>query len=192
MFENIFISAGHSTNKNRDRGAGNNKYVEGILTAEARKILHECLLKEGVPSNKIIIDGDDTILSDTIKNFQSKVTNSSLLIDLHFNAANGVARGTEVLIPENFTPQELEIADRISDIFGNVLGTPERGIKGRTDGVKDEGESNRGKLGWMRLKGINILIEVEFLDNMNAMKVYDEKKQECWSLVAKYLKGNLK
>ena len=44
----------------------------------------------------------------------------------------------------------------------------------------------------MRLVGNNILIEVEFLDNIERMKTYDEKKLTIWDLVASYVIGLIK
>jgi N-acetylmuramoyl-L-alanine amidase len=198
MITDIFISAGHTNNPKRDRGAISGSRIEGVLTAEARIILYDALKFHAAKENifniesRIHIDSDDTNLNDTLQEYSKKTKETSLLLDIHFNAANGKAGGTEVLIPEKYTAAELEIADRISDIFGNELGTPERGQLGKTDGVKTEGESNRGKLGWMRLLGNNILIEVEFLDNIERMKTYDEKKLIIWDLVASYVIGLIK
>ena len=140
----------------------------------------------------LLVDRDDTALAATMAFLKGRTKPNDVLIDIHFNAGPATAKGTEVLIPAKYTKEELEIADRISDIFGNVLGTPERGSKAHTDGVKDETDSNRGSLGWMKLSGYNILIEVEFLSNPEAMKVYDAKKEECWKLTAEYLVGLLK
>lgn len=194
----IVVSSGHTNVKGKDMGASSpdGKYVEGVLTVEAKNILVNRIKaaaeREGISNLSLLVDRDDTALAETMAFLKGRTKSTDVLIDLHFNAANGTARGTEVLIPEVYTKEELEIADRISDLLGNTLGTPERGSKNGTDGVKDESDSARKKLGWMRIDGINILIEIEFLDNKQAMAVYDAKKEECWDLVARYLVGLIK
>ena len=195
----LIVSSGHTNVKGKDVGASSKdgKYVEGFLTVEAKNILakhfKEACQKEGLDYSKyLLLDRDDTALAETMSFLKGRTKPTDVLIDIHFNAANGVAKGTEVLVPNGASVEELEIADRISDIFGNILGTPERGVIKQYDGVKAEADSNRGSLGWMRLTGINILIEVEFLDNKAAMAVYDSKKEECWKLVAYYITGLIK
>ena len=199
MITGLIISSGHTNVTSMDRGASSadGKYVEGVLTVDAKNILvkhiKNAAVREGIDISKfLLVDRDDTALAATMAFLKGRTKETDILIDIHFNAGPATAKGTEVLIPAKYTKMELEVADRISDIFGNVLGTPERGAKLHTDGVKDETDSNRGSLGWMRLPGINILIEVEFLSNPTAMKVYDEKKEKCWKLTADYLVGLLK
>lgn len=199
IIQGIIVSSGHTNVKGADMGASSadGKYIEGVLTVDAKNILvkhiKEAAKKEKIDIDKfLLVDRDDTALAATMAFLKGRTKSNDVLIDIHFNAGPATAKGTEVLIPAKYTKEELEIADRISDIFGNVLGTPERGSKAHTDGVKDETDSNRGSLGWMKLSGYNILIEVEFLSNPEAMKVYDAKKEECWKLTAEYLVGLLK
>lgn len=195
----FIISSGHTNVAGKDRGASSpdGLYVEGNLTVEAKNLLVHFMKQAADRENiditpYLLVDRDDTALADTLKFLKGRTKPDDILIDIHWNAANGKARGTEVIVPENPTATEIEIADRISDIFGNTLGTPERGVLGKADGVKTENESKRGKLGWMRLVGHNILIEVEFIDNPIAMIAYEAKKSMCWKLVADYLVGLLK
>ncbi len=191
----LIYSSGHTDKLKGDLGAisPNKKEVEGFLTVEAKNLLTKytklAAEREKITNLNLLVDRDDTDLSETLKFLQGRTKESDVLIDVHFNAANGKARGTEVLIPENYTETELEIADRISDIIGNILKTPERGVIGRADGVKTEASSARKRLGWMRPSGINILIEVEFLDNPDAMETYHRNKENLWKQVADYLVG---
>ena len=191
----LIYSSGHTDKLKGDLGAisPNKKEVEGFLTVEAKNLLTKytklAAEREKITNLNLLVDRDDTDLSETLKFLQGRTKESDVLIDVHFNAANGKARGTEVLIPENYTETELEIADRISDIMGNILKTPERGVIGRADGVKTEASSARKRLGWMRPSGINILIEVEFLDNPDAMETYHRNKENLWKQVADYLVG---
>ena len=191
----LIYSSGHTDKLKGDLGAisPDKKQVEGFLTVEAKNLLTKytklAAEKEKISNLNLLVDRDDTALAETIQFLQGRTKSNDVLLDIHFNAANGKARGTEVLIPEIYTKEELEIADRISDIFGNVLKTPERGVIGKTDGVKTEASSARKRLGWMRMTGINILIEVEFLDNPDAMETYHRNKETVWKLVAEYLVG---
>lgn len=194
----IIISSGHTNVRGKDMGASSGLYIEGSLTVEDKNILvskiKDAANREGIDNIEqyLLVDRDDTPLADTMSFLRGRTKPTDVLIDIHYNSAATQASGTEVIVPENPTPEEIEIADRISDLIGNTLGTKERGVAGRADGVKDESDTARGRLGWMRLTGINILIEVEFLSNPQAMKVRDEKKYIMWGLVADYLVGLLK
>ena len=189
----VLVSAGHSTNPKRDMGARSRsgRFIEGIETAKARAIFVEHLIRNGNLAgirdirDRIILDGDDTILAETMSAFRRLTHPRALLIDIHFNAFNGSARGTEVLVPNNPTPIEVHIADIYSDIKGAILGTPERGVFQGRDGVKTESMSARGKLGWMTLPGHNILIEAEFIDNEERMQIYERECVRVWSELAK-------
>jgi N-acetylmuramoyl-L-alanine amidase len=194
----IILSSGHTNVKGKDMGASSTdgKYIEGVLAVQDKNLLvtklKEVSQKKGIDINKyLLIDRDDTPLADTMAFLKGRTKPNDLLLEIHYNAGPAAAKGTEALVPENPTEAELEIADRITDIVSIVLGTVERGSRGRTDGVKDESESNRGRLGWMRLTGINVLLEVEFISNPAAMAVVDKKREYMWEEVAKYLVGIL-
>jgi N-acetylmuramoyl-L-alanine amidase len=197
----LIISSGHTNVASKDRGASSpdGKYIEGVLTVLDKNILvseiNKAAIREGIKdiSKYLLVDRDDTALSETMAFLKDRTKSNDLLIDIHYNSSgNTSVKGTEVLIPEKYTAEELEIADRISDIINNILGTNERGIIGRADGVKTEADSARKKLGWMRLTGINILIELEFLSNPDAMKILAEKRNKLWEDVASYIVGLLK
>lgn len=197
----LIVSSGHTNVTAKDRGASSidGKYVEGVLTVLDKNMLvnyiNKAALREGIKdiSKYLLVDRDDTALADTMAFLKGRTKANDLLIDIHYNSAgNKDVKGTEVLIPEDYTKEELEIADRISDIIAEVLGTKERGAIGKADGVKTEADSARKKLGWMRMVGINILIELEFLSNPDAMKILGEKRDELWEKVANYIVGLLK
>lgn len=195
LITGLIYSSGHTDNLKADLGAisPNKKEVEGFLTVECKNLLTKytklAAEREKITNLNLLVDRDDTALAETMQFLKARTKENDILIDIHFNCANGTAKGTEVLVPENHTDTELEIADRISDIIGTVLGTKERGSIGKTDGVKTEADSARKRLGWMRIPGINILIEVEFLDNVEAMAIYHRNKENLWKQVADYLVG---
>ena len=174
-----FISGGHSAllNKNRDNGASGNGYVEGVEADKFRNLVVAELKKLNVP---VITDGMDTILKDTLANFKNKSTENDVLIEFHFNAASSSATGTEVLIPDNFTSKEKEIATNIGKIISETLAVKNRG-------VKTEKESARGRLGWMRQVGSTVLPEICFITNKYDMESFEEKKEELAKKIAIYI-----
>lgn len=161
----IFVSAGHSsvTGKGRDNGAVGNSYTEGVEADKLRDIVVNELKKLGA---SVTSDGDDTILADTLKEFRKTATQDSIVVEIHLNAATPKATGTETLVPNNPTSSERALAETLSKIVGDTLGIPLRGSKG----VKTESESARGSLGWMRLPGDNILMEIAFISNKDDMQ----------------------
>ena len=176
----IFISAGHSNKPGRDRGAIGNGYIEGSLTVEFRNLLVEELKKLG---NSPIIDEDNTILSETLTKFPNITTNNSIVLDIHWNAATPKATGTETLIPSEYTKFEYNLAKDLSNTVSNILNIPIRGV----NGVKKESDSHHGRLGWMRLNGENVLMEVCFITNENDMISYQKNKLKLVKNIAKLL-----
>ena len=160
----LFLSAGHG---GYDVGAVGNGHKEAELTIELRDLVNKYLLKLGI---KAITDDNKNALAQTIRFFQNKVSKDSILIDIHWNAFTETSTGTEVLIPAQPTELEKSIAIDLSKVISDTLK-----IKNR--GVKTELQSARGKLGWMRLTGENILIETCFISNPNDMKSYQENKE---------------
>lgn len=177
----LFLSSGHGGN---DAGAVGNGYKEADLTIELRDLINKYLLKLGI---KAITDDNKNALAQTIRFFQNKVSKDSILIDIHWNSLNEKSTGTEVLIPAQPTELEKSIATDLSKVIAETLK-----IKNR--GVKTELESARGKLGWMRLTGENILIETCFISNPNDMKSYQENKEKLAEniamVLANYVLGN--
>lgn len=169
----IFLSAGHSNKPGRDRGASSGKYIEGELTVELRKLVYAELVKLGISA---VVDVDDSILSQTMAFFKNKTTKDSLLVDIHFNAGPPTAKGVEVLVPAKPSTIELTVANKIAVSIAKHLNTSLRGMTNGFAGVKTELESARKSLGWMRLTGENILIEVCFISNATEMSRYEAAK----------------
>ena len=177
---NIAISAGHSTNPKRDRGAASGKLIEGELASKSRSIIISYINKKGY---SVLSDGDDTILADSMKYFKGKTNENTIVLDIHFNAGPATAKGIEVLIPSVSTGTERKIAEKLATIISSFTKSPLRGVKG----VKTEAESHHGKLGWMAIAGQNVLIEMEFISNPDAMKTYLSKETEINEAIAQYL-----
>lgn len=182
----IYVSAGHSAieakkgEKPTDRGAAGNGFIEGVEMAELRNIIVKELKVLGA---EVIVDKDDTILTDTLKEFKPKTTENDIVVDLHMNSASPKATGVETLVPDPPTQFERSLAEKFSKTVSDILGIPMRGIKG----VKTEAESQHKRLGFMRLTGANMLLEVCFISNPNDMRVYREKRFELGKALAKVL-----
>lgn len=182
----VFISAGHSNSnrtvngKGRDRGAAGNGYIEGEQAAEFRDILVEELNKLGLTP---VVDKKDSILSESIAFFKNLVSANAIVLDIHFNSASPKATGTETLIPSSHTSFERSLAENLSKTVSEILNIPMRGSKG----VKTEAESHHGRLGWMRLTGENVLMEICFISNPNDIKSFRNKRYELGKSIAKVI-----
>lgn len=165
----ILVSAGHSNNPKRDRGAAANGYVEGDLTAVLRGKIYDYLKSMGADVEK---DADDTVLGDSIRIFQQKNTPDCIIWECHFNAGPPMASGTETFVSVTPTYFEKKLAQALSEKTSEILQIPLRGH----DGVKLETESQHPKgLGWMRLTGQNVLQEICFISNKDEMLKYTSK-----------------
>lgn len=180
----IFISAGHSVRRGRDMGAAGNGFVEGELMAEFRNLLVRALKQKGVNP---IVDKDDSIFSETINYFRNLTTNSCIVLDLHTNAASPQARGTETLVPATPSNFELDLAQALSLAVSQDLDIPLRGRTQGREGVKTELQSHHGRLGWMRLTGENVLMELFFISNAAEVAKYQERKVRLANRIAEVL-----
>jgi len=180
----IFLSAGHSNVKGKDRGAAGNGYVEGDLTVEFRDLVFNFLTDEFGYCN-VVTDDNRNFTSQTIRLFRNKTKSNSIVVDFHWNAATPAATGTEVLVPHDSTALENSLALSIAKSIGSILSIPLRGNHRGNKGVKSEMESHHGRLGWMRLTGENVLPEICFITNKSDMEKYQENKVELARAVAK-------
>lgn len=180
----VFLSAGHGDKLSKDRGAKASYELvtiyEGNLTINLRNAIKDELVALGV---NVVIDNDRNILSDTLNFIKGKFTEECLLIDIHWNAFNKKASGSEVIIPKDFSKKEFETA---TDILKAITSF---GFKSR--GVKTEDKTARKTLGWMRPKGQNILIEVCFMDNKKDMDIYFKNKEAIAKKIAEVIKSKI-
>ena len=79
------------------------------------------------------------------------------------------------------------MAGKLAKCMSDTLGIPLRGNIKDTLGVKTEAMSARGTLGWMRLNGQNILLEVCFISNKSDMEKYQANKSILAFKIAKIL-----
>lgn len=175
----VYISAGHSSKLGvgRDNGAVGNGFVEGVEASELRNIIYTELKKLGITAT---IDKEDSILADSISFFKNLMDIKAIVIDIHFNAGSPQATGTETLIPSESTKFEKDLAKELTKVMSEILN-----IKSR--GVKTEASSHHGRLGWMRLTGENILLEVCFISNKKDIENYRIKRFELGKKIAEVI-----
>lgn len=171
----ILISAGHSNIKGRDRGAVGNGYIEGDLAVEFRRLLIKEMRKYDLD---VYTDLDDSVLTETIQNFKLNVSSDTISIDIHWNAATPTATGTEVFIPDSNSATERQLAKDIADLISRTLDIPLRGNYKGFKGVKTESDSHHRRLGFMRLNGDTVLIEMCFISNKKDMEKYQTNKHQ--------------
>lgn len=167
----IFISAGHSNKLGRDCGAAAHGFVEGKLAVSFRDLVYKKLIHLGA---NVTIDGNDTILSDSINYFKKLVNKNAIVLDIHFNSGPSTATGTETFVPKNATINEMKLARKLSEITSYTLDIVKRGDKG----VRTELESHHKKLGWMSLLGENVLTEICFISNKEEIENFIKKEEE--------------
>lgn len=174
----IFISAGHSNVEGQDRGAFGNGKWEGDLTVEFRDLLISEFRLLGINP---ITDVNKNALSQTLAYFKAITNKDSLLIDIHLNAsADKNAHGTEVYVPDDASNFEKKVAEQLAEIMSDSMKT-------RNRGVFPESSSNHQKLGWMRLIGENVLLEICFISNFSDFFSYDVSKEKMAKRLAVYL-----
>lgn len=181
----IYISAGHSSDKSQDRGAAGNGFIEGEETVKVRARVAEIL--ESRFGIKPIMDGNNTILSQSINFFKKLTAPDSIVLDIHFNAGTATARGTETLVPRDATEDELSLAKQLSEAVAEILETPLRGNFRGIKGVRSEEESQHKSLGWMRLSGVNVLMEIEFISSAKGMELYSWRFEQLCQKIAEVL-----
>lgn len=177
----LFLSAGHSTKPGSDNGATGNGVIEGITTAEFRLLLFTELKRIGVHA---FVDGDHSVLSDTLGWLKRFVTKDSVAIDIHVDSATPTATGCTVFIPDSSTQFEKDFAAAISDSLSKSLGI-------RNRGVKPESLSARKKLAWMNVPCENILIELFFLSNKYDVEAYNKNKHKAARELALVIKKHI-
>jgi N-acetylmuramoyl-L-alanine amidase len=162
MRSKVFLTAGH-----RGRGTGaNGVFDEGEETIRLRNLIGEILRNRDV---EVYTDRDDANLSVVVENVNVACGVDDICIDLHFNAFNSQAQGSEILIPHNFTDVEKDLAQDLLTAIVNTLKTKSRG-------VKKESSGQHKRLAMLSdVDCHSILVEICFCDNTEDALKYQSK-----------------
>lgn len=181
----IILSAGHSnqsgknaSGKTIDRGSAANGLIEGVETARMRKRIYDQLKLFGANVHR---DPDNTVLADSLRIFREIAEDDSIMVDIHFNAATPKATGAETFVENYPTTEELELARDLNTTICDTLGIRDRGVK------RESESQHKSGLGWMRLKGSNVLIEVCFITNPDDVERYTENFEALCCNIANVL-----
>jgi N-acetylmuramoyl-L-alanine amidase len=151
--DTIILSAGHSP---ESPGASAFGKREHELTREYAGALRDALSDAGIP---VMMINQSLPLRERIQLMKARKTPRDLAIEIHFNAFNGKAYGTEVFYPMGDVT--------CLKVSRDILLKTSRTLGLRNRGAKLQNRSARGTLGWV--KGGGILIEVCFMDNPEDM-----------------------
>lgn len=160
----IIVSAGHSDN---DSGAVNGQYREEDLAQWLRNRVATLLRADG--RFNVQTDGDgaeNKSLPDAIRVL--KANSGAIPVEFHFNAGPALARGVEVLAKPSLKVQSQRIAQAIS----TITGSPLRGNMG----WKPDNSGQHHRLAFCDAGGM--VVEVEFISNLNALQVYIKLREE--------------
>ena len=171
--KNILLIAGHG---NGDTGAISGSWQEAT---EARKVVNALAKAMTNIANVTVYDTNRNAYADYqngVLNSIANFSNYDYVLEIHFNAFNGTATGTEcyVTTSESGTSVEEAICKNIAE-----CKLTNRGIKRKNFAVINSAK----KAGTS-----SALLEVCFLDNSNDMKVYSENFNNIISAIGNGIK----
>jgi N-acetylmuramoyl-L-alanine amidase len=181
MNRSIILTAGHSDGSGpyKDRGCQSydGRLFEGNLTIELRDMVSKRLKEKG---HTVYTDSNKNPLAQAMQELKGFFNINSLNVDIHFNAGHISAEGTECLVKDNPDAYVKKVAEVLSQKISMAMETKNRG-------VKTESMSARKRLGWMRMTGNNIIIEICFLSNKMDVHKYEQKKVQVAEAIAEVL-----
>lgn len=167
MSRTAYIIAGHS---NKDTGAVG---FDGERESEVTKRFRDKVVakvRELNPNINIYVDNDSLSLIEVINDVKGKIKENDLLVDYHVNASSSPsATGIEVFIADDASSRSYELAFDLLDTMEIVTFLKNRGIK-------KESNSNRRRLGILRMKGRAALVELYFNSNESDTKTFKENE----------------
>lgn len=171
----VLLVAGHGTSE--DTGAAGNGYKEEDLTREVVRGL------AGVFSDFETISSN---LSGT--SFLRQINPSfdytpyDYFLEIHFNAANGSANGTEIYIPHE--REGIPVDSAILEAVCSALGTKNGGVRHHPIRL-----SNIERCQGQGVKGA--LLEVCYIDNSSDVDKYQNNKSGMFTKIAQAIKDTL-
>lgn len=166
----IYLIAGHHKN---DPGAVSfheslgGRISEAELTIELRDLIYHYFKQHN--DTEVVVDNDNHTLQQVLNEINKTVKKEDLIVDIHFNAFNTKATGTEVLIPTIHSKMEKQLGENICKSLSDIMNIPNRGIK-------TEKQSHRTRIAILHGTGHRVLLEICFKDNPVDMKSYQVNK----------------
>lgn len=175
----LYLIAGHRGTATGAKGI----IDEGTETIALRNDIAACLRFQGI---NCCMDADKDNLTAVIRRINSEAKPQDIIIDFHFNAFDGFAHGSEILIRGAASSFEQQLAEQLVDATCRILGTKNRGVKS----AKNSQHSRLAMLDDTRCN--SILIEVCFCDNeMDAIRYNTHRQQlivQLAQILARYAK----
>ncbi len=171
----IFISVGHG---GADSGAtGINGIKESSLTLDLSNAIAEVLKYNGIEYMLSRTFNVDNPQAEKISQINSY--NPTFMFDIHFNAYDGTATGTEVYYQHDVITSK-SVATKVSAAVSSYLGISNRGPKQK---LLSSGEDYFGML--RNCKCPAILLETCFIDSQKDMKNIISNKTETFKGIAR-------
>lgn len=156
----VFISVGHGGD---DPGAiGVNKVKESEKTLELSKAVEKALKAVGVDVKLSRTGNNNNPQSSKLKQIESY--KPDIAIDIHFNAYNGKATGTETYYQHNVSRSK-NLAENLARLVAQTIGITNRGAKVK---LLSDGRDYFGMLRKCSTCPI-VLLETCFIDNSSDM-----------------------
>jgi N-acetylmuramoyl-L-alanine amidase len=177
----LFISAGHFSD---DPGA----VAFGTTEAKELMLTRDLILKELKEKGATFLSVPDTLdLKPTIQWINSQANNGDVAVELHCNAANGLARGTEAFFIDGNQQRQQNAELLLKALLEEV---PELHLPGRplSRGAKPDTWSAVGSLAFCRQVAVpSILIELCFIDNRQDLELLQKHRERFAKGLAKGL-----
>lgn len=211
----IVIDPGHGGVDNYAGSSANNatshtsRLLEKELTLDfglrTRTALRALRVGENQNLRVHMTRADDVNKKGSERALTGRINGADVLLSIHFNGANAVARGTETLIRPRATnvnfDEDTALAQRVNDAAYNAILTHDAGARNR--GIKSERElsvQREASLGnsadYHPLR--SALLEVEFIDNeavdrlLSINEGYEQVRQDICDAVAGALLEDLR
>ncbi len=177
----IFISAGHDL---IDPGA----IAFGTTESKEMMLTRDLIAKELEAQGAAFLSVPDNLnLRQTIQWINSQARSGDVAIELHGNAANGIARGTEAFFVDGNTQRKQDAELLLKALLEEV---PELHLRGKSlsRGSKSDTLSQHGRLAFCRQLSVpSILIELCFVDNRQDLDLLQTKRDRFAKGLAKGL-----
>lgn len=177
----IFLSAGHDLNDPGAIAFGTTESKEMMLT---RNLVIKELQAQGATFLSV---PDNLTLKQTIQWINSQTKSGDVAIELHGNAANGTARGTEAFVVPGNTQRKKEAELLLKALVEEVPELPLRG-NSLSRAAKLDTVTRFGRLAFCRQVAIpSILIELCFVDNREDLSLLQNHRDRFAKGIAKGL-----